>query len=643
MERFKNLSLKKKRTLAIAGVSLVTLTIVGTIAYHQDSMFFANIFRAKDDVVEFSETFDSPDDWQPCQEIPKTAVATNKNDTPRYVRMKINEYWRTKNTQTPTDDHSTSDLALTWNDNGVEKHYAVINTQNDDSWELKSDGWYYYKTTLAKDESTLSLLKSVTFNCEVNTVGEIRYSVDGQAGESMPNEYAEANYHLYITFQMSDEEMIAARDTLYDIVAHQTNGVDTNIDFGQNASRAVGNGNGVNTLASHQRDEYPVYYFRGEVDNNVVVFNNFCWRILRTAEGGSVKLLYSGAYSNGTCPGTNNNFSIGSASLQNYYYDVINHGYMMSNKHYETDFSNITGAGGQGTYYAYYMSDAVEWDGTKYNLVNPVRTNGTYSSPDTRIRQYPYHCRSSEEMSCTKVYYQYNYMDDVNNGKAIVLKDGDMIEDALAAMERNDVDSAAKTKVDAWYENNITENRDKIADVIYCNDRSILHGGLSDIDSTMGYILNYGGWVRMGGTDSNGTPVPNIDCRRDVDKFTVNSANGNGDLTYPIALPTADEYTLGGMGFSGSLFDQYGYSFSPRYNNNNAYDTHYLYSSSNEWMLSSAVAWSYNVVYLNGSGGNLNWTDATASGGLRPVLALIHDTYVQSGTGTLSDPYILEW
>ena len=87
MKRFKSLSLKNKRTLAIAGVALLGLTVVGTIAYNQDSMFFANLFRLQDDVAEFSETFDSPDDWQPCQEIPKTAIATNRNAKPRYVRM----------------------------------------------------------------------------------------------------------------------------------------------------------------------------------------------------------------------------------------------------------------------------------------------------------------------------------------------------------------------------------------------------------------------------------------------------------------------------------------------------------------------------------------------------------------------------
>ncbi|MBR3377891.1 hypothetical protein IKG50_00995 [Candidatus Saccharibacteria bacterium] len=93
MKRFKNLSLKK-RALAIAGVSVLCLVVVGTIAFNRDSIFFNNLFKLADDNVEFVETFDSPDDWQPCQEIDKTAVARNKNTTPRYVRMKINEYWR---------------------------------------------------------------------------------------------------------------------------------------------------------------------------------------------------------------------------------------------------------------------------------------------------------------------------------------------------------------------------------------------------------------------------------------------------------------------------------------------------------------------------------------------------------------------
>jgi hypothetical protein len=119
--------------------------------------------------------------------------------------MKLDEYWRVKNSQTSADDHTTSDLSLTWDDNGTTKNYAVINTQNDDKWELKSDGWYYYDTALRKDESTLSLLRSVMMNCDASLVSGVSYDNDHLVGESVPNDYAQAKYHLFITFQMSAE------------------------------------------------------------------------------------------------------------------------------------------------------------------------------------------------------------------------------------------------------------------------------------------------------------------------------------------------------------------------------------------------------------------------------------------------------
>lgn len=49
-----------------------------------------------------------------------------------------------------------------------------------------------------------------------------------------------------------------------------------------------------------------VYFFRGNVENNYLVFANYCWRIVRTNEDGSIKLRYSGIYDtkNNTCPQT---------------------------------------------------------------------------------------------------------------------------------------------------------------------------------------------------------------------------------------------------------------------------------------------------------------------------------------------------
>ena len=56
-----------------------------------------------------------------------------------------------------------------------------------------------------------------------------------------------------------------------------------------------------------------VLYFRGVVENNYLVFANYCWRIVRTNEGGeSIKLRYGGEYdrTNNTCPQTGSDVGI---------------------------------------------------------------------------------------------------------------------------------------------------------------------------------------------------------------------------------------------------------------------------------------------------------------------------------------------
>ena len=38
----------------------------------------------------------------------------------------------------------------------------------------------------------------------------------------------------------------------------------------------------------------PIYYYRGEIENNYIIFANYCWKIVRTTETGGVKLIYNG-------------------------------------------------------------------------------------------------------------------------------------------------------------------------------------------------------------------------------------------------------------------------------------------------------------------------------------------------------------
>ena len=51
---------------------------------------------------------------------------------------------------------------------------------------------------------------------------------------------------------------------------------------------ALYTGEGADTYAN------PVYYYKGNVENNNVLFAGFCWKIVRTTETGGVKIVYNG-------------------------------------------------------------------------------------------------------------------------------------------------------------------------------------------------------------------------------------------------------------------------------------------------------------------------------------------------------------
>jgi len=183
--------LKKKRALVAILALIVVGLVAGTIAYNYDRSIFTNIFGVQDFKTEFIETFDSPDNWQPCDEIPKTVIAKNDSGVRVNVRLSYEELWKAKN---------GGSLPLTRN--GVK--LAIINFQNEDDWELRSDGWYYFKAGLAPGESTNSLFKSVKLDCSANFGGEniCTETETGKTCQKEADEYADAEYHLKITVQM---------------------------------------------------------------------------------------------------------------------------------------------------------------------------------------------------------------------------------------------------------------------------------------------------------------------------------------------------------------------------------------------------------------------------------------------------------
>ena len=66
----------------------------------------------------------------------------------------------------------------------------------------------------------------------------------------------------------------------------------TGIKYGEKSSN--NNGRGIYKLSSTNSANYPIYFYRGEVNDNNVLFANMCWKTVRTTDTGGVKLIYNG-------------------------------------------------------------------------------------------------------------------------------------------------------------------------------------------------------------------------------------------------------------------------------------------------------------------------------------------------------------
>ena len=88
--------------------------------------------------------------------------------------------------------------------------------------------------------------------------------------------------------------------------------------------------NGIYTTTATE-GSVPVYYYRGDADkvNNNIIFNNMCWKIIRTTENNGVKLIYNGTLTNGKCETQIGNATqIGTSKFNEKYDDNAYVGYM---------------------------------------------------------------------------------------------------------------------------------------------------------------------------------------------------------------------------------------------------------------------------------------------------------------------------
>ena len=195
----------------------------------------------------------------------------------------------------------------------------------------------------------------------------------------------------------------------------------------------------------------------------------------------------------------------------------------------------------------------------------------------------------------------------------------------------NTHNSIIKGVIDTWYKDNLNTNYGKYISTtaIYCNDRSNPAGGYNTGKSEFLYGAN----TRL---DTNKTPT--YDCAATEDKFTVDTSTGNGKLTYPVALMTADEVSFaGGVYFKGTKAWSW-------YNNNSGNgsstgDTHWWLLSPSHWNDTNASVFSVDGLSYPGL---LEFYRVGFTGGVRPAVSLKSCVKTSGGDGSASDPYTIK-
>lgn len=314
-------------------------------------------------------------------------------------------------------------------------------------------------------------------------------------------------------------------------------------------------------------DDYgTAYYYRGAVENNYVRFAGMCWRIVRTTGNNDVKLVL-----------------------------------------YNNDSDNCT-LTGEGLAYAKFASSYTSsFNYTKDSILDSAFMYGQYNTTDAN------RCLVLENDNVVDKVSTYGNKTSCTNagGKWATT----MYDAAFANVKK----STSLTNLETWYKARLEPYNDKLADVIWCNDKKTASSSTSSVDFAINKRMKTG---------------PSMVCNYDnlggnLNKYTVNdTVNGNGDLTYPIGLLTADELIFAGGAASGDM--------------GSTYLTKNISANSGIWTM-TPIGWYYNDgnthVAFNAENIIISYTSSHYY--LRPSIALKGNVSI-SGSGSASDPFVVK-
>ena len=232
-------------------------------------------------------------------------------------------------------------------------------------------------------------------------------------------------------------------------------------------------------------------------------------------------------------------------------------------------------------------------------------------------------------------YSAYNY--NSNDNAYVGYMYGTVGSSIYEETHKNTNDSKIKIFIDNWYKTNLSNYTDYLQDAIYCNDRSVtpkeIDGEQLTGDGSGDSMTAYSSLSR---NYLNRPLMPSLKCVNINDRFTVDDSNGNGALTYPIGLITADEIIFGG-GQAVDFTDKTVIINESLYlaSMNSAYWTMTPMFFTGTAIVNYAAMGS---LYMGDDFSLIGITQNEEIGGVSPVISLKSDV-ITGGDGTMNNPF----
>ena len=390
------------------------LTFNGTIT-SEINRTYELVSNVLDDVIDFNNITTATNNYVKFNNETYRIV---KIEDDRLVICKNSDFDSTAASRVNSNKFNTS---LTYTDNSyIYSHstdnknlylYKTVNIKSgkgtqSDPFILQNDRDYVGdKKVIAnityKEDTNVLFTQPIYYN-ETNYIS---YIIDDPGFIKWTDNTNDYNYGDVITFTTDKELTGVVKKTAFSMIAKQADRT-KEIDFGINSSDT--NGKGVYKIKDENNKS--IYYYRGEVANNNVIFGGFCWLIVRTTDTGGVKMIYNGVATDGgtTCTNAKGTARQISSSRFNSSADSMSDVGYMYNKRYPIQSKANTEIMLSSTSLntTYWYADSVTWGNpvaSKYNLDNPYQVSAITDYPNL-VGKYTF-LNTSQTYTKTSVYY----------------------------------------------------------------------------------------------------------------------------------------------------------------------------------------------------------------------------------------------